>query len=947
LAATVDAHTVVIQMPSPSDHRRRDTRNSRHRLVQAERLESRLALAAAPVNPNQGSIVASQFQPYGYSLLGTQLLDVTAGGGQSIQLTAPNNSGTPPAPPATFGYPQSPVNTGQITDSQVNVGGFTTLGMQLKDVTIENGALRVDVLDEGIGKPAAGGTQPVPVGGANTLPAMMPPGSPGGPANSGVIISSQFNDGGFGPLGIQASGLSVGGDLSVVSRTTLGAADVPVSPPAVPFAPPLPSTSVNTGTIRGSQFADGGFGDTGLQLRSVSVGGAIDVAAEKFVIQPTTGTASLGPPTLVGTLNAKTRLVTFPKAAAGSAPPTSMLYPGMFVFGKGIPAKTVVQSIVNGQRIMLSKLPRVTGARQVFFSAQNTGTNTGSIVSSQVADGGFGDIGLQWSNVTVGGRVATQHSGLQIQPGLDTVSSITTGQKQFGLLATPGFASTAPSTGAVAPVTPSGAAGTGTATGSSNDATNSGRIVASQFADGGFGDIGLQWQNVQVSGNVEATHNSLSVQPENTNQGLITVADVSFTTSPPAFTPSQASGGGVLAADPAVVTQGTPVSPKLPVPTNPGMTRYLSNSATNSGLVTQSQFTDGGFGDVGLQWSNVTVHGDVQVVHNALSIQPEGSNLAGVSVQNVTFGSASSPVGDPRLKPATLASLTVKPTGSAGPPPFVPNSAYARKANAVNRTNQQYLSSPAAATSLQWKSVTRDATGLVIVNNVLKVTNNGKPGKQPGAVAGTISLSGITFPGGVPPRVLSAQPSVTTKAVALPSSSAASGGTVTQAVRVNAATNSGTLSGNQFLDGGTGDIGLQWRDVTVNGSVRIEHNSCSINVVGDAGNTGPITVSGIRFDTGWAASGAASDTLYLTPATGLGQAAAATPAVIAAGGINTASNSATLVGGQFLDGGMGQVGLQWQHVTINCPIRIVNNVFSVTVSGTNTRGVSIQDVTFA
>jgi hypothetical protein len=266
----------------------------------------------------------------------------------------------------------------------------------------------------------------------------------------------------------------------------------------------------------------------------------------------------------------------------------------------------------------------------------------------------------------------------------------------------------------------------------------------------------------------------------------------------------------------------------------------------------------------------------------------------------------------------------------------VPNSAYARKANAVNRTNQQYLSSPAAATSLQWRSVTRDATGLVIVNNVLKVTNNGTAGKQPGAVAGSIRLSGITFPGGVPPRVLSAQPSVTAKATAVP------------AVRTNAATNSGTLSGNQFLDGGTGDIGLQWRGVTVNGSVRIEHNSCSINVVGDANDTRPITVSGIRFDSGWAASGAATDWLYLTPAAGVGQAAtAATPAVIAAGGINTASNSATLTGGQFLDGGMGQIGMQWQQVTINCPIRIVNNVFSVTVSGTNTHGVSVQDVTFA
>ena len=930
-------------MPPQANHNRREPRKSRHRLVQAEPLEPRLALAAAPVNPNTGSIVASQFQPYGYSLLGTQLLDVTAAGGQSIQLTAPNNSGTPPAPPATYGYPQSPVNTGQITDSQVNVGGFTTLGMQLQNVTLPNGGLRVDVVDEGIGKPSAGGTQPVPSSGANLLPQQVPPGTPGVVTNTGIIASSQFNDGGFGPIGIQASGLSVGGDLSIMSRTTLGSPSVPVAPIAVPFSPAVQSMPVNTGTIRDSQFADGGFGAIGLQLRTVKVGGSVDVGAERLLIQPTTGPKSVGPPILVGRLTATTRLVTFAKGPAGSAPPTSMLYPGMLVTGSGVPPKTLIQSIGGPYRLMLSKRPQATGAISLTFFAPVTATNTGAVVSSQLADGGFGDIGFQWSNVTVGGRVATQHSGLQIQPELDRVSAITTGQKQFGLMSTPGFASTAPSTGAVTPVAPSGAAGTATATGLSNDATNSGRIVASQFADGGFGDIGFQWQNVQVSGNVEATHNSLSVQPENTNQGLITVADVSFTASPPAFAPSQASGGGVLPADPAVMTQGTPVSPKLPTPTNPGMSRYLSNSATNSGLVKQSQFADGGFGDVGLQWSNVTVRGDVQVVHNALSIQPEGSTLAGVSVQNVTFGSASSPAGDPRLKPATLASLTVGPSGSAGPPPFVPNSAYARKANAVNRTNQQYLSSPAAATSLQWRSVTRDATGLVIVNNVLKVTNNGTAGKQPGGMAGSIRLSGITFPGSVPPRVLSAKPTVTAK----PGQRAAYV-TAPQAVRINAATNSGTLSGNQFLDGGTGDIGLQWRHVTVNGSVRVEHNSCSINVVGDANDTGPITVSGIHFNSGWAALGAASDTLYLTPTAGVGQAAtAATPAVIAAGGINTASNSATLTGGQFLDGGMGQIGLQWQNVTINCPIRIVNNVFSVTVSGTNTHGVSVQDVTFA
>ena len=163
-------------------------------------------------------------------------------------------------------------------------------------------------------------------------------------------------------------------------------------------------------------------------------------------------------------------------------------------------------------------------------------------------------------------------------------------------------------------------------------------------------------------------------------------------------------------------------------------------------------------------------------------------------------------------------------------------------------------------------------------------------------------------------------------------------------MRLNSATNSGTLSGNQFLDGGMGDIGLQWRNVTVNGSVRIEHNSCSIDVVGDASATGPIVLTGIRFATGWSAPGAASDSLLLTPPAAGGL--AATPAAGGTGGTTAASNSALLTGGQFLDGGMGQIGLQWQHVTLNCPIRIVNNVLSVTVSGVNTRDITVQDVTF-
>ncbi|NCX98616.1 MAG: hypothetical protein EBX35_08585, partial [Planctomycetia bacterium] len=647
-----------------------------------------MALAAGPVNPNTGSIVASQFQPYGYSLLGTQFAEVSAGGGASLQLTAPNNSGSPPTPPADYEYPSAAVNTGLISGSQVNVGGFTTLGLQLQDTTL-SGALRVDLYDEGIGRPSAGGVQPVPAGGANALPLKVPPGSPGVVTNSGSIISSQFNDGGFGPLGIQASGLHVGGGLSIVSRNTIGSPDVPVAPAVIPFASPAQAMPVNARTIRDSQFADGGFGDTGLQLRGVTVGGSLDVRAERLLIQPTTSSPNVGPPTLVGRLTANARVVMLTRPPGTSAPATSMLFPGMLVTGRGIPANTVIASIRGPAKITLSKPPRQTTTSHLTFFTPASPTNTGAVVSSQVADGGFGDIGFQWSNVTVGGRVATLRSGLEIQPEVDHVSAITTGPRQFGQPVTP--ASTAPPAGPVPAIPLTGATPTA-----------------------GAG------APARVTGNVEATHNEVSIQPENHGQGQISVAGVSFATSPPPVAPAVVGPGGLLPSTPLITTPGTPITPPGPAPMNPAGAGGSTNSATNSGLVSESQFADGGFGDVGLQWSNVTVRGDVQVVHNSLSINPTGSALAGVSVQNVTFGSGTAPAGDPRLRPVTLQALTVNSSGSAGPPPFVPDSMFTRTSNTANLTGRQFLSGPAGATSLQWRSLTRDASGFVIVNNVLQ-----------------------------------------------------------------------------------------------------------------------------------------------------------------------------------------------------------------------------------
>ena len=114
---------------------------------------------------------------------------------------------------------------------------------------------------------------------------------------------------------------------------------------------------------------------------------------------------------------------------------------------------------------------------------------------------------------------------------------------------------------------------------------------------------------------------------------------------------------------PVIASDGKSVKEKLPKPTGPLSPVFfdsvrvapaprrlpysgnypLVNAATNSGLVRGGQFNAGGFGDEGLQWQKVHVGGNVQVVHNSLSVHPEGTMLAGISVSNVSYGSAVSP----------------------------------------------------------------------------------------------------------------------------------------------------------------------------------------------------------------------------------------------------------------------------------------------------------------
>jgi hypothetical protein len=516
--------------------------------------------------------------------------------------------------------PQVFGNAGQILSSQFEPFVVrTTVTAQLRDVRAR-GPIKFDVVNPG------------PLTGVGDVSLSPPP-------NSGLITSSQFNGGGFLTVGLQfdhvylGSGLAVSGFDNENNGAVTPAATVSSDAAIDPDTFKLPTTA-NAGLVSNSQYNDGGFGivernaaeqivsregRVGFQWRNTRVRGPVDVGLGVEVIQPgTSGSASAVPDV----------------ASAGSddastgSPPTS----------------TVINFI----------------------------TNMGHIQGSQFNDGGFGDIGMQWLNVTVGGHVATSSNTLFINPQQDNYPAITVENQVFGQTAAGASTGAITSTSNLSndAVTPSGSdAPVATAddypilTTYDNAPTNSGRLVGAQFNDGGFGDVGLQWRKVSVGGSVTAVHNSLTVQPQNNGQGLITVQGIQFPTAPaPTPRPARERVRAVPNNPPVIVSDGNSVKKKLPKPTGP-LSPYFStplagpgtktlpysgnyplvNAATNSGLVRGGQFNAGGFGDEGLQWQKVHVGGNVQIVHNSLSVQPEGTMLAGVSVSNVSYGAPVSP----------------------------------------------------------------------------------------------------------------------------------------------------------------------------------------------------------------------------------------------------------------------------------------------------------------
>ncbi len=850
------------------------------------------SVAAIVVPGNTGTIRHSQFIPsvgmaaewehWGLAVSGPVSIHVVPSS-QGLGASSDVLSATPGTTAAV-----PPPNTGLIGGgSQFAAGGFLQFGAQLRRVSVGRG-LSVNFDDETLGQP---GLNPRP------QPVLV------SPVNTGDIIKTQINDGGFGNVGLQWRRVQVVGPLSVryvallrnpdgspVSATTGGAAPVPGGGPPVPI-----ENSVNSNLLLNTQVNDGGFGKVGLQWHDVRVRRSVDIGSQGYTIAPQPITAPA------------------PTPVAGSATP---------VYGSP--------------------------------------TNTGWIRDSQFNDGGFGDVGAQWWNVAVGGPVGISTSNLTIQPKRAGVGPITVNGLDFtrtlpnpptsGSAAAP--TSIAATASIAAPTLADASRTAGPAVATKNEATNSGRIGRSQITDGGFGDMGLQWMAVKVDGGVSAVHNSLSVQPQNVGQGLITVSNVRFpsgsTTSSPSPSPVPRPGPyRVIPPSPAVIAGagGRPARLLTP-PTRPGRGHSSQNEATNSGVIGHSQFADGGLGDIGLQWHDVHVHGSVRLVHNSLSVQPQGSGFAGASITNISFGRpfTPTPAGPHRVGFAVLPSLVFTPTpqpnqgDGSNPGGGGSNTNHGGPPNTKVRDHQQILTSSQADVVLQWDGV-RLVRRLVIVHNVLSI--------QGGVTSGPVILKNIRFPVRVPPLNGSVPP---VGATGTPSGGSIAGAGAGTGAVVNRASNSGGIRQNQFVAGGFGDIGLQWRGVKVRGSVTIVHNSLSVNAAVPGG--GPITIGNVTFNSGAFESPRPSRQALLIvappPRFSRRPRAGSTRGRVLHGASTAtqAVNSGILAGGQFASGGLGHIAIQWRKVAATGPVTIIDNVLSIRTSGPATSPITVENVTF-
>ena len=173
----------------------------------------------------------------------------------------------------------------------------------------------------------------------------------------------------------------------------------------------------------------------------------------------------------------------------------------------------------------------------------------------------------------------------------------------------------------------------------------------------------------------------------------------------------------------------------------------LVNAANNSGIISHAQFSDGGFGDVGLQWRHVGVGGSVAVVHNTLAVDasadlPPGDVPGPLTISNVTFNSRALD-GVSKQRDRVLVSppdvdqrASSRPVDLGRPLPHDP-AVIDQAANTGILKGGQLSAGGANHVLLQWQRV-KAPRKVTVIDNVLSISVLDRP-------SGPITISNVTF----------------------------------------------------------------------------------------------------------------------------------------------------------------------------------------------------------
>jgi hypothetical protein len=324
--------------------------------------------------------------------------------------------------------------------------------------------------------------------------------------------------------------------------------------------------------------------------------------------------------------------------------------------------------------------------------------------------------------------------------------------------------------------------------------------------------------------------------------------------------------------------------------------------------------------------------------------------LAGISVSNVSYG--------PLVSRSVARHLAVLPfavistgddtsTTTTGSGRVLPKTILSPPNDRV-LTNQQLAKANGADVFLQWNGI-EHKRGLVLVHNIILIMGVGPK-------TGPITLSNIRFPFRVPtlaPLVTTVRPATAARlhSAGVPAQSH-------EAVLLNSANNSGIISHAQFTDGGFGDVGIQWRNVSVKGSVAVVHNTLAVDESASADLPpedvpGPITISNVTFNSqALAGVSRARDQVLVSPPD-IFQAVSSRPVNLGKplrhdpNVVDETANSGILRGGQLSAGGTSHVVLEWQCVKVPDRVTVMDNVLSLSVADRPTGPITISNVTFA